>query len=260
MRERVESPDDPVFQAACALSTRLGRAAAGRFLVEGENLVRQALASPLTVHAVFATPAAPADLAVGDSPVYPLDERLMPRLLGLDYPTRVDVAAMVERRVLSAMPTAGLMLVADSVQDPRNVGVLLRTAEAAGVAAVALSDDAADPFGRPAVRSSTGSILREPVYLMADTRALLEYLQVAGVRVVATSARASVEVWDIDLTGDVAILVGNETTGLSTALRDVADAVVRLPVVGAASSLNVTVAAGAMLYEAVRQRRQSAVN
>lgn len=266
MAERIESADHPAFAAAAALSTRLGRAAAGRYLVEGAKLVKQA-AEAGVLRAVFGV-AASAEASeaclleelegvrAGTSiPVYEIPLRLAGKLIGTDYQTRVEAVGVVERRVLPAMPATGLLLACESIQDPRNVGVLVRTAECAGAAAIAFSDDGADPFSRGAVRSSTGSIIRQPLHLAADLPATLAALRARGVRVIGTSARAGSLLWDLDLTGDRCLVVGNESAGLSAAARAACDHLVCLPTAGGASSLNVTVAAGAMLYEAVRQRR-----
>jgi tRNA G18 (ribose-2'-O)-methylase SpoU len=166
---------------------------------------------------------------------------------------------VVGRRQLSpdALPGSAdaLLLVGERIQDPRNVGVLVRTAEAAGCAALVLSADSAEPYGRAAVRSTTGSILRLPLCLAPDLAALLSNLDA---RVVATSARAPHAAYDADLRSrPLALVVGNETRGISEAVRDAAADFVALPMApGGASSLNVTVAAGVLLYEALRQQRR----
>lgn len=249
MTERIESADHPAFAAAAALSTRLTRAAAGRYLVEGSRLVAQAEAAGVLL-AVFVVdqPEAGCLPAV---PTYTIPARLLPKLIDTGYQTRLDAVGVVRRAPLAALPAGGLVLAGESIQDPRNVGVLVRTAEAAGCAAVVFSDDSADPYSRAAVRSSTGSILRQPLLLCADLAATLRQ---NDHRLVATSARAGRTAWSADLRGDLVILVGNESDGLSPSAREAADELVRLPVHGGASSLNVTVAAGALLYEALRQR------
>lgn len=252
----IDGPRHPAFAAACELTTALGRAAAERYLVEGGKGVRQAAAAGALLEAfVLDDHAALAeDLRAGGAAVWLLPRKLLLKLTGTAYETSPTVVGVARRALLGSPPTAGLLLVGEAIQDPRNVGVLIRTAEAAGAAAALFSDDSADPFGRPAVRSSTGSILRLPVYLAADLPADLRRLREGGVRVVATSARATCPAWEVDLRGDVAILVGNESAGLSEAARSAAETLVALPVAGGASSLNVTVAAGVLLYEAVRQR------
>ena len=238
----------------------------GRYLVEGSDLVRQALVSPSPVHAVFATPeAATPDFealcAAAKASLFVAGAGLIARLVGTGYETAVTTVAVAGQRTIApddlpALPDA-LLLAGERIQDPRNVGVLVRTAEAAGCAALLLSGDSAEPYSRAAVRSTTGSILRLPLCLVPDLPRVLAGLRASGTRVVATSARAPVLAWQADL-GErpLALVVGNETEGISAAARDSASDFVALPMApGGASSLNVTVAAGVLCYEALRQRR-----
>jgi len=257
--ERIDSPQHPVFRACAELSGGLARAREAAFGLEGVRLVRQALAAGLLQRALVVEaepdPELLAELAAARVPTWLLAPQLVPRLLGTGYDTHLGAFGVAARRPLAAPPAHGLVLAAESIQDPRNVGVLVRTAEAAGLAALCLSDHSADAWSRPAVRSSTGSILRQPVHLSADLPALLTRCRGAGFRVYATSARARRLVWDVDLRGDVILVVGNESEGLSPAARAAADDLVALPTHGGASSFNVTVAAGALVCEALRQRR-----
>jgi TrmH family RNA methyltransferase len=121
-----------------------------------------------------------------------------------------------------------------------------------------LSSDSAEPFSRQAVRSTTGSILRLPVSLSDDLPGALAGLRERhGAPIIATSARAEHLAWEADLSRrPLVIVVGNETEGISDAVRHAASSFIRLPMApNGASSLNVTVAAGVLLYEAVRQSR-----
>jgi TrmH family RNA methyltransferase len=266
LRESVGGIKHPAFRDAVALTRQGGREATGRYLVEDADQVRQALASPSPVYAVFATPEGAPELegpcAEKGVPLYVLGGGLITKLLGTAYATSTTAVAVVGRRVFSLADVLrdrpdALILAAERIQDPRNVGVLIRTAEASGCAALLLSADSAEPFSRQAVRSTTGSVLRLPVCLAPDLpAALAELRDTHGARVVATDERAPHLAYDADLSGrPLAMLMGNETEGLSGAALAAATDYVRLPMAPAgASSLNVTVAAGALVYEAVRQR------
>ena len=263
--ETINGIKHPAFRDALALTRQGGRDAAGRYLVEDADQVAQALRSPSAVRAVFTTPEAAPELselcADRGVPFYSLGGGLLTKLLGTAYATTITAVAVVEKRaavlsdILAASPDA-LLLVGERIQDPRNVGVLIRTAEAAGCAALILSNDSAEPFSRQAVRSTTGSILRLPVCVIPDLPAALAAARERfDLRVIATSAKAPRLATDTDLSArPLAIVVGNESDGISDALRATAGEFVRLPMAaGGASSLNVTVAAGVLVYEAVRQ-------
>lgn len=266
MIETVNGVKHPAFRDALALTRAGGREAAGRYLVEDADQVRQALAAPsATIFAVFAAPSEAARLeaecAARGIPLYILGGGLITKLIGTSYETAsTAVAVLMQRTVpvedLLNMPDA-LILCGEHIQDPRNVGVLVRTAEAAGCTALLLSADSAEPFSRQAVRSTTGSILRLPVSITHDLSGSLRTLRDTGTRIVATSARASRVAYDADLGArPLVLVVGNETIGITDAVREVATDFVCLPMAAnGASSLNVTVAAGVLIYEAIRQRR-----
>lgn len=263
--DKISGIKDTAFQEAVALTRPAARATSGHYLVESRSFVEQALRSPSPVFAVYATAEEAlnlqADCLARSVSLHIIGPGLMAKLVGTSYETAVTAVASVgqnriEEQDLTLTPNT-LLLIGERIQDPRNVGVLIRTAEAAGCAAFVLSEDSAEPFSRAAVRSTTGSILRLPLCLTSDLPALLQRLRAQGARVLATSARASQLVYDVPLRGQaVALVVGNETEGMSEAARAAASDFVALPMAAnGASSLNVTVAAGVLLYEAVRQRR-----
>jgi TrmH family RNA methyltransferase len=253
---------DEAYRAAQALLKPGGRAESNRYLVEGENLVRQALKTP-DVKAVYATPESATEFreacATQGLPLYVAGGGLMQKLVGTGYETAVTTLAIVDQKKLDVddwlPPPGSLVLACERIQDPRNVGVLIRTAEAAGCAAILFSSDSAEPWQRAAVRSTTGSILRLPVGIVDDLPFHLKRLRQAEVPIVATSAKAPCLAYEANLQHrPLIIVVGNETEGMSEAAREAASEFVALPMApSGASSLNVTVAAGVLLYEAVRQ-------
>ena len=254
----------PAFRDAAALTKEGARTESGCYLAEGEDLVLQALRASSDIVSVFALSAAAVSIkplcAARSVPLYTIGTGLMTKLIGTGYETAVTAVAVVRQRLLSeaellALPDA-LILAGERIQDPRNVGVLVRTAEAAGCAALLLSADSAEPFTRAAVRSTTGSILRLPICITPDLPALLSRLREHDTAIIATSARASTLAYAAPLARrPIVLLVGNETEGLSAAARSASTDFVALPMAAdGASSLNVTVAAGILLYEAIRQR------
>jgi len=153
-----------------------------------------------------------------------------------------------------------LGLVLDRPASPGNVGSLLRSADAFGAAGVVVTGHGADPYDPKAVRASTGSLFAVPVVRAESPREVLAW--VASIRdrgvpiaVVGTDEHGPLDLARHDLTGPTLILVGNEARGLSAAWREACDALVRIPIGGAASSLNAASAGTVVLYEAARQRR-----
>ncbi len=263
MRESVSGIKHPAFRDALALTRTGGRVATGRFLVEDVKLVVQALATTsISVYAVFSTPDALPVVEPGCAarriPLYVLSGGLIQKLIGTGYETSAQAIAVVgQNRVepLELLGGSGLILCGEKIQDPRNVGVLIRTADAIGASGLLLSEGSAEPWQRQSVRSTTGSILRLPLSLTPDLPGALNALRAKGATVVSSSGSAEKLASELDLTIRPLVLVlGNEQDGISESVRKASDAVVKLPMAQntGADSYNVTVAAGMLLYEAIR--------
>jgi TrmH family RNA methyltransferase len=149
---------------------------------------------------------------------------------------------------------APLVVMIVGVQDPGNLGAIVRVAEAAGAAGVVSTDGSADPFGWKALRGSMGSALRLPVVSTADSGVAIRNARRQGSRIVATMPRGGRSLYDVDLSGPLAVLIGGEGQGLSSAALTEADERVSIPMAGPVESLNAAVAAAIVLYEARRQR------
>jgi tRNA G18 (ribose-2'-O)-methylase SpoU len=158
------------------------------------------------------------------------------------------------------LPPDFLGVVFDRPTNPGNIGTLLRSADAFGAHGLIVTGHAADVYDPRAVRASTGSLFALPAVRTPSHREVGDWLArhaAAGrpVTVVGTDEHGEVEVSDFDLTGPVLLVVGNETAGMSAAWREACDRLVRIPMVGSASSLNAANAGAVVLYEAARQRR-----
>ncbi len=145
-----------------------------------------------------------------------------------------------------------LLLVLDGVEDPQNLGAVLRVAEGVG-AVVAVPERGSAPLSEAVARSSAGAVERVPVVRVGNLRRFLDRLKVEGFRVVGLDA-AGTDLYRVDLTGDLALVLGAEGRGMRRLVRDGCDVVARLPMRGEIGSLNVSAAAAAAAYEAVRQR------
>lgn len=148
-----------------------------------------------------------------------------------------------------------LFLVLDGVQDPHNLGACLRSADAAGVHAVIAPRDNAVGLNATVSKVASGAAETVPFITVTNLARTLRSLQEAGIWLVGTDDAAESLIYDIDLTGDVAIVMGAEGRGLRQNTRRHCDHLARLPMQGSVDSLNVSVAAGIVLFESVRQRR-----
>lgn len=156
---------------------------------------------------------------------------------------------------LEGLQDPPFVLVLDGIQDPHNLGACLRSADAAGVHAVILPRDNSAPL-TPVVRKvASGAAETVPVFRVTNLARVLEALKAAGVWLTGAAGDAEDDIYDVDLRGPVGLVLGAEGTGLRRLTRDLCDRLVRIPMAGSVESLNVSVAAGICLFEAVRQRR-----
>jgi 23S rRNA (uridine2479-2'-O)-methyltransferase len=152
-----------------------------------------------------------------------------------------------------------LVVVFDRPANPGNIGTVIRAADAFGAHGLIVTGHAADPYDPKSVRASTGSLFAVPV-VRADSHAdAISWARTWSAAIVGTDEKGEAGIADTDLTGPTVIVIGNETTGLSGAWREACDVVARIPITGAASSLNAAGAATVVLYEAARQRRGTAL-
>lgn len=148
-----------------------------------------------------------------------------------------------------------LVLIVESIEKPGNLGMMMRTADAAAVDAVVVADQKTDPFNPNVVRASIGSLFTVPLAI-ASTEETSTWLDANGIRPVVTTPDTPVLHWEADYRGAIAIVVGSEQYGLSESWLSTSNDRVRIPMAGTADSLNAAMAAGIILFEAVRQRSQ----
>jgi 23S rRNA (guanosine2251-2'-O)-methyltransferase len=163
---------------------------------------------------------------------------------------------LVEERLTEEK--ALLLLVLDGVQDPHNLGACLRTADAAGVDAVVVPRHGAAGLGPTVSKVAAGAAESVPFTVVANTGKMLDWIREYGVSIVGTSDAGDQSLYDCDLAGSVALVMGREHSGLRQHIAVRCDVLASLPMYGTVSSLNVSVAAGICLYEVVRQRRPEA--
>ncbi len=169
------------------------------------------------------------------------------------------VTALVARHslddVLDDVKGAPLVLVLDGVTDPHNLGACLRVADGAGAHAVIAPKDHAVGLNATVAKVASGAAETVPYLMVTNLARSLNEMKERDIRIVGTSDDAERTIYDLDLSGPVALVLGAEGTGLRQLTRKTCDELVRIPMQGAVESLNVSVAAGVCLYEALRQRR-----
>lgn len=145
-------------------------------------------------------------------------------------------------------------LILDGIEDPRNLGAMLRSAEAAGVHGVVMEKRRSAPIGPEAVKASAGAALHMPVAVISNIKNAMRSMKEAGITIVGAEAGSPSRPPEIEMTGPLALVVGSEGSGLRKTVLEACDFVVSLPIKGKVNSLNASVAAGILVYEVLRQR------
>lgn len=252
MRE-ITSKDNRIYKTCEQLLLKKYRDRLGRYIIEGENLLGEAVKNGAEIETVLLRrgcdklPSGLADKA------FMLDERLFDKLAQTE--TSQGIMAIV------AKPTAdkadfigksGNFIVLDRLQDPGNIGTILRTADAAGYTLAVAMKGTADIFSPKTVRAATGSLFRMPVVFMDSNSELVEFTRAAGKKLTATCFDTQCYYFDVDLTDNIALVIGNEGNGISSEIIESSDIKIKIPMHGNIESLNASVAAGILMYEAVR--------
>jgi TrmH family RNA methyltransferase len=258
----ISSRDNSIVKEAASLQEKKYRDQLGLFLVEGPNLVRELLEYGGRTRFIFIEAGAGDEVrniaqnAEELTAVYELSEEAFLKIV--PDRTAQDIVAVAEKKV----PTPGSffetsgdknVLVFDRVQDPGNMGTLIRNAEAFGFGGVMLIKGCADPYQPKVVRASAGSVLRMPILMCDDGQNAIDLLEKAGKNIFAACMEGDVAIGKADLRKDTAIIIGNEGNGISDRLISASTALY-IPMEGHIESLNAAAAGTIIMYESMRQR------
>jgi 23S rRNA (guanosine2251-2'-O)-methyltransferase len=150
-----------------------------------------------------------------------------------------------------------LVVMLDHITDVRNLGAIARTAECSGVDAILIPEKGSAQVNQDAIKTSAGALYKVPVCRYNSSKEIITFLKSSGLKIVAATEEASSDYTDIEMTQPVALILGSEESGISAELLKISDELIRIPIFGDIQSLNVSVAAGVIIYEILRQRKQS---
>lgn len=241
------------------------RRKSGLFVVEGRRELYRCVEAGYAVEGVFYCPALLGDIdghegmpvLPSDVPVYEVSEQVYEKMAyrggteGLMATVRMRDMKLDELQ-LSAAP---LIVVLERVEKPGNLGAVLRSADAAGGDAVIVCDPLTDLYNPNLIRSSVGAFFSVPC-VACSSEACIAFLKQRGITILTAQLQDSNLYYDTDMRRPTALVMGTEATGLTTQWREAADAHIRIPMLGSVDSLNVSVSAAILLFEAVRQRQE----
>ncbi len=240
------------------------RAERGLFLVEGVRFIEEAVKEEVHLEEVLYTErleelergnlllAALNKLRV---PLFKVQEKVMEAVSETEKPQGIlAVARQFKWTLKDIAERKGPVIVACGLQDPGNLGTIIRTADAGGAAGIITTADTVDIYNSKVVRATMGSIFRLPVLRVDDIKETLVIMKKEGSQVVATSLQTKTSYLDINYSKPTVFLIGRESSGLSNELLELADKKVFIPMKEGVESLNAAISAGILIYEAFRQR------
>lgn len=261
----ISSLQNPVVKYVRSLERRKDREREGAAVLEGIRLIEEALDAGAELTLFLHSPRLRAGgrglrlleaLRAREVREVEVSDQVMDKAAGTRTPQGILAVVRIREWGAEAVlrGAAPLVLMAEGLQDPGNLGTIIRSAEALGASGVFLAGDSVDPYNPKVLRSTMGSIFRLPVIAGIGVAEALAAAREKGVRVIVGDPDGRALPWDLDLSGPTMLAVGNEGAGVSAELLASADDVVRIPMPGRAESLNVAVAASLLLYEAAKQR------
>jgi len=261
----INSNENKNFKLCCQLAQKKYRDKLGLYLIEGPNLLEEAVKSEADIMLVafnekmLTTIKIPIESdSYKGAEVIVLSEKLFEKLAQTQTSQGVigvikkngENQENIENRILSKSCN---VIILDRLQDPGNIGTIIRTAEAAGYKGVVVLKGTADVYSPKVVRAAAGSVFRMPVLFFESPAQVLEHLKKHNKKIVTTCFDTENNYYDIDLKKDIGLVIGNEGNGICRELIEGSDIRIRIPMSGTVESLNAAVAAGIVMFEAIRK-------
>ncbi|MBQ5348263.1 MAG: RNA methyltransferase [Phascolarctobacterium sp.] len=252
---------NPVVKAAAELKQKKYRTQNGLYLAEGLRTAEEAVAYK-AVETLFyvatdddRTMRLLEDAAMQNIKLVCVNENVMKKIADTETPQGIIAVCKMRQPKLETLLAGGkMLLVLDRVGDPGNIGTMLRTADAAGIGGLVLLKGCADIYAPKTVRSSMGSLFHIPVLSGVSEQEFVSAAKKAGYDLLVTCLDGADNLYKADLSGRIAFVMGNEAGGVSETLLEKADKRVYIPMAGRAESLNVAMAAGIVMFEALRRK------
>ncbi len=251
----ITSRDNKIFKLAKLLKTQKGRAEKSLFMIEGFRIVKDALGKGIKAECVIVKDGTEIDFKT-DCPVYSFAPKLFSEISETVTPQGVIALCSMKRKSLSDIlkEEKNCVIMCETLQDPGNIGTVIRTAHAADLGGVVLTKGCCDLYNPKIVRATMSAMFSIPVVQGEESGAVIEYFRKSGYKIVAGAlTESAVDFYSADLSGKVLIIIGNEGNGVEESTLSLCDSVLKIPMRSDAESLNAAVAGSVMIYEHFRQ-------
>lgn len=256
----IESKDNNLFKETKKLKERKNRTKANKYIIEGFRLVQEAFKANLEIEYLIVTSEGKekVDLYLGnylneEVKIYEMVSSLFNELISTEKPQ--GIVAVVHMNAKDINLDGSFYLLCDKVQDPGNLGTIIRTAHAVDADGIILTKGTVDIYNEKTIRSTMGSMFYLPIFYDDDNLSIVKSLKEKNFKILATSLDTDKDFFEEDLKGKVVLTVGNEGNGVSNEVYELCDTKVKIPMPGNAESLNVAIATSVIMYEKIRQER-----
>ncbi|MGI6776988.1 MAG: TrmH family RNA methyltransferase [Acetivibrionales bacterium] len=262
----ITSSQNPLVKEAKSLKLRKHRDSKGLFFIEGLRFVEEAVKRGGDIERVFVSKhfyemGSPnsekllREIKSRANDVVFLTDKLFKEISDTSSPQGIAaVLRMKAARLDELIGKDNLFILLDSVQDPGNMGTIIRTADAAAFNGVIISKGCVDIYNPKVLRSTMGSVFHIPIVFSSDLSETISFLKSNGIKIYAAHLMGEKNYFDIRMANNTAIIIGNEANGVRDDIASYADGLVKIPMPGNSESLNASIAAGILMFECVRQR------
>ena len=254
----IESKDNNLFKETKKLKERKNRTKSSKYIIEGFRLVQEAFKAGLDIDYLIVTADGKEKISsylegyMDESlKIYEMTNTLFNEIISTEKPQGIVAVVNMNEKPLDM--DGSFYLLCDKVQDPGNLGTIIRTAHAVKADGIILTKGTVDIYNEKTIRSTMGSLFYVPVHYDDDNMSLVKSLKDKEFKIVVTSLDTDKDFFQEDLRGKVLLTVGNEGNGVSDEVYELADTKVKIPMPGNAESLNVAIATSVIMYEKVRQ-------
>ena len=257
----ISSKDNEIVKNIRKLKEKKYRDLENAYIVEGIKLVKEAIAEKAKIKQIVMCENFADNSDLDKDTLYEIAKHnliyVTEKVFNLitDVKTPQGIIAVIEKNNANTQIdySQDIIIALDDLQDPGNLGTILRTVDSANLNQIILSKNSADPYNPKVVRSTMGGIFRVNIIETENLQETLKNMQKNNFKIMVTSLNTKNSIYDIDYTKKV-IVIGNEANGVSKAIQDMADEKVKIPMLGKTESLNASVATGIMIYEYVRRK------
>lgn len=247
----IKSNENAVIKHINSLKKRSYREKTGEFIIEGERGVRDAVKNGAEFSAVLIRSGYEGFVPACEK-CYEAEPRLFDKVAETETPQGIIATAKINFKSIGEI-SCGMVVICDNLRDPGNMGTIIRTAHAVNASAIVLTKGCADPYAPKTVRATMGSVFKVPLVTM-ETIEEMDRLKEKGYKIIGGGLTGdAVNLFDADIKGNCAFVLGNEANGISQEVMSKCDMIVKIPMPGGLESLNASVAGALMMYEYLRK-------